>query len=84
MTVIAIGCGVELLLSVEAALVAHSYFVHVQILPDIHSSINPFTFQIYVNQRDALWDTWTCVLGFPVMGVWRKYSDGTDVNALCR
>jgi len=37
-----------------------------------------------VNQRDALWDTWTSVLGFPVMGVWRKYSDGTDVNALCR
>ena len=27
------------------------------------------------------WDDWTCVLGWPVQGVWKKFSDGTDVNS---
>ncbi|KAG1660540.1 hypothetical protein FOA52_003891 [Chlamydomonas sp. UWO 241] len=36
------------------------------------------------NQRDTHWATWTCVLGFPVMGVWPHDSDGTDVNACDR
>jgi len=36
------------------------------------------------NQRDTLWDGFTNLLGFPVMGVWRAGSDGTDINALCR
>eukprot|EP00736_Rhodelphis_marinus_P002340 Rmarinus@m.17215 len=36
------------------------------------------------NQRDADWATWTCVLGFPVMGIWPDDSDGTDVNAVAR
>ena len=40
--------------------------------------------QIYRNQRDAMWDSWTCVLGFPVMGIWQKDTDGTDINACCR
>lgn len=35
------------------------------------------------NQRDTKWDTWTAVLGFPVMGIWPDGSDGTDVNAVC-
>ena len=39
---------------------------------------------MFTNQRDAQWATWTCVLGFNVMGVWQKYTDGTDINALCR
>jgi WD40 repeat protein len=30
------------------------------------------------------WATWTCVLGFPVMGIWPKESDGTDVNSVDR
>jgi len=30
------------------------------------------------------WSTWTCVLGFPVMGIWQKDSDGTDVNSVDR
>ena len=32
------------------------------------------------------WATWTCVLGFPVMGIWRlgQGTDGTDVNAVSR
>ena len=36
------------------------------------------------NQRDASWETYTCTLGFPVMGIWPSGSDGTDVNALDR
>ena len=36
------------------------------------------------NARDAEWDTFTCVLGFDVMGVWPHGTDGTDVNAACR
>ena len=31
--------------------------------------------------RDVTWDDWTCVLGWPVQGVWKKFSDGTDVNS---
>jgi lipoxygenase homology domain-containing protein 1 len=30
----------------------------------------------------ATWGRMTCVLGFPVMGIWPDFSDGTDVNAL--
>lgn len=29
------------------------------------------------------WHTWTCVLGAEVTGVWPKYSQLNDVNALC-
>jgi len=32
--------------------------------------------------RDIKWPDWTCVLGWPVQGVWPEGSDGTDVNAL--
>ena len=31
--------------------------------------------------RDVTWDDWTCVLGWPVQGIWPKFSDGTDVNS---
>lgn len=40
--------------------------------------------QIAKNQRDTTWATWTCTLGFPVMGIWPDGSDGTDVNSVCR
>lgn len=30
------------------------------------------------------WATWTCVLGFPVMGIWQPDTDGTDVNSVDR
>ncbi|RLO08443.1 hypothetical protein DYB28_005077 [Aphanomyces astaci] len=33
--------------------------------------------------KDVVWDTWTCVLGWPVQGIWPEFADGTDVNATC-
>ena len=33
---------------------------------------------------DTAWHTWTCVLGFPVLGIWPDNSDGSDVNAAHR
>eukprot|EP00505_MAST-04D_sp_SCG-Rhode-Island_P002813 Stramenopile-MAST_4_protein_2813 len=34
--------------------------------------------------RDVAWHSWTCVLGWPVQGIWLEESDGTDVNACSR
>lgn len=34
--------------------------------------------------KDREWASYTCVLGFHVIGVWMEGSDGTDINALCR
>ena len=33
-------------------------------------------------ESDTVWFTETCVLGFPVMGIWPPGSDGTDINAV--
>nr|XP_039266613.1 echinoderm microtubule-associated protein-like 6 [Styela clava] len=33
--------------------------------------------------RAVKWDTWTCVLGPEVAGIWPKYSQINDVNAAC-
>ena len=35
-------------------------------------------------EANTQWATWTCVLGFPVMGIWPPNSDGTDVNSVDR
>ena len=29
-----------------------------------------------------MWHSWSALLGFPVMGIWPDYSDGTDINSL--
>ena len=34
--------------------------------------------------RDSSWATWTCALGWPVQGIWPKFADGTDINAVAR
>lgn len=36
------------------------------------------------DMADCQWKSWTCALGFPVMGIWPPYSDGTDVNMVDR
>ncbi|GFR46990.1 hypothetical protein Agub_g8644, partial [Astrephomene gubernaculifera] len=38
--------------------------------------------QLKTNQRDTRWNGWSCLLGFPVMGIWFPDSDGTDINAV--
>lgn len=40
--------------------------------------------QLAQNQRDRDWHTWTCRLGFPVLGIWSESADGSDVNAVDR
>lgn len=37
-----------------------------------------------VCQRDQSWATWTCTLGFPVMGIWRDGMGGSDINSVDR
>jgi hypothetical protein len=32
------------------------------------------------NQRDCRWSTWTCTLGFPVLGIWPDFSDGARLH----
>jgi len=34
--------------------------------------------------KDVNFATYTCMLGFPVMGIWHPEADGTDVNSLNR
>ncbi|KAI8805766.1 echinoderm microtubule-associated protein-like 1 [Cladochytrium replicatum] len=34
--------------------------------------------------KDVAWETYTCVLGWPVQGIWEKGMDGTDINAADR
>jgi len=37
-----------------------------------------------ITSCDAEWKTFTCILGYPVMGVWPHGADGTDINAVDR
>jgi hypothetical protein len=50
---------------------------------DLQSRL-PVCIQITLNQRDTDWETYTCILGFPVMGIWPPESDGTDINSVDR
>ena len=34
--------------------------------------------------RDERWATWTCVLGWPVQGIWPPSTSGDDINYVCR
>lgn len=36
------------------------------------------------SMRDVEWDSWSCVLGFPVRGIWPEGADGTDINTCTR
>jgi WD40 repeat protein len=37
-----------------------------------------------VCQRDQVWSTWTCTLGFWVMGIWQDGMNGSDINSVDR
>ena len=34
------------------------------------------------NPSDLKWKSYTCILGFGVMGIWPPFADGTDINSL--
>ena len=34
--------------------------------------------------KDVRWDSWTLPVGWPVQGIWPKYSDGTDIRTCHR
>ena len=34
--------------------------------------------------RDELWDSWSCIIGWPVQGIFPAASDGSDVNMVDR
>jgi len=34
--------------------------------------------------RDEHWDTWTCILGWPVQGIFTGSMDGSDINGVAR
>ena len=34
--------------------------------------------------KDETWNTWSCVIGWPVQGIYPAYADGTDVNSVDR
>ena len=34
--------------------------------------------------RDEPWATWTSTLGWPVQGIWYKFSKGSDINTCAR
>ncbi|KAK3274354.1 hypothetical protein CYMTET_17458, partial [Cymbomonas tetramitiformis] len=40
--------------------------------------------QIKVNQRNAPWATWTCPLGFGVMGIWETGNGYRSIRSVCR
>jgi len=36
------------------------------------------------NFRDEQWHTWSCILGWPVQGIWPPGADGSDINGVDR
>lgn len=34
--------------------------------------------------RDEVWTSWTCIIGWPVQGIWPPCSDGSDINTVDR
>jgi WD40 repeat protein len=34
--------------------------------------------------KDEQWASWTCILGFPVQGIFPPCADGSDINAVAR
>ena len=34
--------------------------------------------------KDEKWASWSCTLGFPVMGIFPPAADGSDINAVAR
>jgi len=52
--------------------------------PDGETKFKPQQFKEAHELRDEQWATWTCILGWPVQGIWPDDSDGTDINSVHR
>ena len=46
-----------------------------------HSTSSGAQITKITSMRDIEWHTWTCVLGWPVQGIWPECASGDDINA---
>ena len=54
---------------------------------DLHPWTKPRGYPHPYEARNTEWDSWTCVHGWPVQGVWAQATQDRDqvkVNAVCR
>ena len=51
---------------------------------DDNKRFNPKQEKMGSKMKDEDWDSFSCIFGWPMRGIWPEDSDGTDVNACAR
>jgi len=49
-----------------------------------YSRFRPHQEKTSSSMKDVSWETYSCIFGWPLRGIWPEDSDGTDVNACAR